>query len=294
MIFGAIDVGTNAARMLVGQICKTDDKLFMKKISYTRIPLRLGEDVFEIGGISKKREGAFIKTMKSFKLISEIFDVQNLRAVSTSAMREANNSKSIISKIKDSTGIELEVISGDEEAALILGAFEMLNIEKSKPYLVIDVGGGSTEISIFKNGERLNAKSFQVGTIRLLKGKVQKSSWDSMEHWINKNVGLSHDCHVFGTGGNINKIHKLIGANNEDSIRYDALKDFYQTLKNLSLEQRITKYKLKPDRADVIVPALEIYLFSLKKIEAKQLSVPKIGLSDGVIYNFYKNRKNGS
>ena len=293
MIYGAIDIGTNAARMLIGEVCFSDNKFFMKKLSYTRLPLRLGEEVFDSGIISEKKEGDFIKTMQSFKLISEIFNVKELRAVSTSAMREATNRKSIIEKIYKKTDIELEIISGDEEAALILGAFDMLNLNKSDAYIVIDVGGGSTEISVFENGQRTNAKSFEIGTLRLLKNKVPKSSWQSMEKWIESNIDKKQKYTVFGTGGNINKVHKLIGNPFKEQLEISELKSFYDAIKGMDVETRIAEYKLKPDRADVIVPALKIYLQALKKMKAKNLFVPKIGLSDGVIYNFYKNQKNG-
>ena len=292
MIFGAIDVGTNAARMLIGEICKSETGPFMKKISYTRIPLRLGEDVFENGKISEKKSRDFVKTMECFKLISEIFMVDGLRLVSTSAMREAKNASSIINKIKETTGLNLEIISGKEEAQLILGAFELLNIKKSKTYIVIDVGGGSTEISIFSNGKRTQAQSFEIGTIRLLKEKVQTKIWEEITLWIKENVDVNKDYLVFGTGGNINKIHKLIGDNMGDSVKYGDIKEFYQKIKELKIDDRITQFKLKPDRADVIVPALKIYIYIMKKLKVSDLHVPKIGLSDGVIYNFYKRSKN--
>ena len=293
MIYGAIDIGTNAARMLIGEVCYSSEKFFMKKLSYTRLPLRLGEDVFESGVISEKKEDNFIKTMQSFKLIAEIFNVKELRAVSTSAMREAINQNSVIENIKNKSDIDLEIISGEEEAELILGAFEMLNLNKSDAYVVIDVGGGSTEISIFENGQKTNAKSFEIGTIRLLKNKVPKSTWQNMDKWIDEHVDKKTKHTVYGTGGNINKVHKLIGNPLMDSVELNGLKSFYNKLKEMDLNERISEFKLKPDRADVIVPALKIYLFAMKKMKVKNLVVPKIGLSDGVIYNFYKTHSNG-
>ncbi|HLU87550.1 MAG TPA: hypothetical protein VKZ44_07320, partial [Taishania sp.] len=172
MKFGAIDIGTNAARLLIGEVVKEDGRKFVNKVSYTRIPLRLGESVFDSGRINKKKAEQFIKTMRAFQLISELFEVKELRACATSAMRDAKNSEKIKTKILAETGIKIEVISGDEEANLIFGTFFLLDIEKSKPYIVVDVGGGSTEISIFKNGQKVNSKSFEIGTLRLLKGKT--------------------------------------------------------------------------------------------------------------------------
>ncbi|HBW86096.1 MAG TPA: exopolyphosphatase, partial [Crocinitomicaceae bacterium] len=198
MIYGAIDIGTNAARLLIGEIIQDRKKSFVKKISYTRIPLRLGDDVFDTGKISKHKLEAFVKTMKTFGLISEIFEVSKLRAVSTSAMREAKNAEKVIQKIKKETGIDLEIISGQEEAELIFGAFDLLNLPVDLPFLVIDVGGGSTEISVFEKGNRVASRSFDVGTIRMLKSKVSKNVWTEIKQWIELYVDLSDEHQIFG------------------------------------------------------------------------------------------------
>jgi exopolyphosphatase / guanosine-5'-triphosphate,3'-diphosphate pyrophosphatase len=291
MKFGAIDIGTNAARLLVGEVANEGNHSFIKKISYTRIPLRLGEDVFDKGEISIKKAIEFVKTIQAFKLISEIFDVKSLRACATSAMREASNREEIITQIKEFTDVEIEVISGDEEARLIFGTFMLLDFDKGIPFIVIDVGGGSTEISVFENGQKVASKSFEIGTLRLLKEKTDKGIWKEMNHWIEKNVNLDTPHKIFGTGGNINKVHKILGAQQDEALSMRKIKKLRNELNSLSLEQREDKFQLKPDRADVIIPACDIYLFIMKKLSANLLFVPKIGLSDGMIYDLHLQEK---
>lgn len=291
MKFGAIDIGTNAARLLVGEVEKEGGHSFVKKLSYTRIPLRLGEEVFEDGKISKKKAEDFVKTIQAFKLISEIFDVKKLRAVATSAMREATNSVKIIEKIEEETGIEIEVITGDVEAELIFGTFFLLDFDKTKPFIVIDVGGGSTEVSVFEGGERIGSKSFQIGTLRLLKKKVNKNIWSEIHDWIAQHVDLKSPHKIFGTGGNINKVHKILGAGHMQYLTVNEMKELRNNLDSLTLAQRVDQYQLKPDRADVIVPAMDIYLYILKELNCSKIIVPKIGLSDGMIYQMHLNMK---
>jgi exopolyphosphatase/guanosine-5'-triphosphate,3'-diphosphate pyrophosphatase len=291
MKFGAIDIGTNAARLLVGEIEKEAGHSFVKKLSYTRIPLRLGEEVFEDGKISKKKAEDFVKTIQAFKLISEIFEVKKLRAVATSAMREAINADKIIEKIKEETGIEIEVISGDTEAELIFGTFFLLDFDKSHPFIVIDVGGGSTEISVFESGERIASKSFQIGTIRILKEKVTSQIWSEIHDWIALHVDLKAPHKIFGTGGNINKAHKILGAGHMETLQVSKIKQLRDDLSKLSIAGRMDQYQLKPDRADVLVPALDIYLYILEELNCSELIVPKIGLTDGMIYDMHLQAK---
>ena len=293
MKYAAIDIGTNAARLLVGEVMSKDQSFFIKKISYTRIPLRLGEDVFESGKVSKDKIDDFLKTMKAFKLISEIFDVQEVRAVSTSAMREATNANKIIDSIKEETGIKIEIISGDEEASLIFSNFFAMELDLSVPFVVIDVGGGSTELSVFENGEKIASKSFNVGTLRILKGKSDESVWENIHDWILKYVDLSSDHQIFGTGGNINKAHKMLGYSFEEPIGLDEMKELRDKLASLTIDERIDQFHMKPDRADVIVPALDIFSYILNEIGANSLMVPKVGLADGMIYEMYhRNNSN--
>jgi exopolyphosphatase/guanosine-5'-triphosphate,3'-diphosphate pyrophosphatase len=291
MKFGAIDIGTNAARLLIGEVVQESDHAFVKKISYTRIPLRLGEEVFENGKISKKKAEQFSKTIQAFKLISEIFDVKELRAVATSAMREAANAHKIIEKIRDEAGVEIEVISGDEEAELIFGTFFLLDFDKKEPFIVIDVGGGSTEISVFESGERVASKSFEIGTLRILKSKVERNIWTTIHEWIARHVDLTSPHRIFGTGGNINNAHKLLGGKHLEGIKTEEIRSLRNMLNELDLEQRAEQFQLKQDRADVIVPALDIYLYILDELKSVEISVPKIGLSDGMIYHLFKKHE---
>ena len=292
MKYAAIDIGTNAARLLVGEVMSKDQSFFIKKISYTRIPLRLGEDVFESGKVSKNKIDDFLKTMKAFKLISEIFDVQEVRAVSTSAMREATNADKIIDSIKEETGIKLEIISGDEEASLIFSNFFAMELDLSVPFVVIDVGGGSTELSVFENGEKIASKSFNVGTLRILKGKSDESVWENIHDWILKYVDLSSEHRIFGTGGNINKAHKMLGYSFDEPIGIVEMKELRDKLASLTIDERIDQFHMKPDRADVIVPALDIFSYILNEIGANSLMVPKVGLADGMIYEMYHRNNN--
>jgi exopolyphosphatase/guanosine-5'-triphosphate,3'-diphosphate pyrophosphatase len=292
MKYAAIDIGTNAARLLVGEVMSKDQSFFIKKISYTRIPLRLGEDVFESGKVSKNKIDDFLKTMKAFKLISEIFDVQEVRAVSTSAMREATNANKIIDSIKQETGIKIEIISGDEEASLIFSNFFAMELDLSVPFVVIDVGGGSTELSVFEHGEKIASKSFNVGTLRILKGKSDESVWENIHDWILKYVDLSSEHRIFGTGGNINKAHKMLGYSFEEPIGLVEMKELRDKLASLTIDERIDQFHMKPDRADVIVPALDIFSYILNEIGANSLMVPKVGLADGMIYEMYHRNNN--
>ena len=289
MKFGAIDIGTNAARLLIGEVLVDENGLsFIKKISYTRVPLRLGIDVFGTGGIGQKKKEEFTKTIKAFKLLAEVFDVKALRACATSAMREAENGKEIQKHILKETNVDIEIIDGSIEADLIFSTFSLLKIENKKPFIVIDVGGGSTEITIFKNGQIVASKSFKIGTIRLLQGKVKDNIWDKIYDWLENNIDKKNKYQIFGTGGNINKIHKLFGKAYMKPIYLDELDELLQDIRPLSIQQRIKTYNLKQDRADVIVPALTIYSKILSKLNAYKIYAPKIGLSDGIIYNLHK------
>lgn len=289
MKFGAIDIGTNAARLLVGEVCSEGNHSFVKKISYTRIPLRLGEEVFENGEISAEKEIKFVKTIQAFRLISEIFNVSELRACATSAMREASNGIEVAKRIKEKTGVKIDTISGEEEARLIFGTFFLLDFDKTSPFIVIDVGGGSTEISVFEEGTRIASKSFELGTIRLLKGKADAKIWKELKAWLAKNVDPK-DHKVFATGGNINKVHKMVGDHPAE-IQLRKMVKLRKDLENLTIEEREDQFQLKPDRADVIVPACQIYEFILKELHVKTFYVPKIGLSDGMIYDLHLRSK---
>lgn len=293
MKYGAIDIGTNAARLLIGEIMVNEEGYtFVKKVSYTRVPLRLGMDVFEKGKIGSKKREDFVKTIKAFQLIGEVFNIKDIRACATSAMREASNGDEVKKLIKKETGINIEIIDGDEESKLVFSAFFLLEFEKKSPFLVIDVGGGSTEISIFQNGEKVAARSFKIGTIRLLKKKVNAKVWEDIEGWLSENCKPDTDFRVFGTGGNINKVHKILGKRDMMSLSLTELNGLYDLMKNLSVEKRIKKFQLKEDRADVIVPAMSIYSRIMTKMKIDKLFVPKIGLADGIIYDLHQKKMN--
>lgn len=292
MKFGAIDIGTNAARLLIGEVVKNDlGFTYVKKVSYTRIPLRLGLDVFDKGKIGPKKKQDFTKTMMAFRLIAEVFGVKNMRACATSAMREAENGMEVQKYIQDKTGVNIEIIDGDEEAHLIFSTFFLLDFEKEKPFVVIDVGGGSTEITIFNKGEITAAYSFKIGTIRLLKNKVKDEEWEHVLAWLKEHLDPQLEYRCFGSGGNINKVHKLFGRAYMQPLKMNEVVQFLEEIEQLSVKQRQKKYNLKPDRADVIVPALTIYTKVMEAIGTKEILVPKIGLSDGIIYDLYNKAK---
>lgn len=285
MKFAAIDIGTNAARLLIANVNKNNEQLQLRKLAYYRVALRLGEDVFEKGKIGSKKAQHFIQTVQAFQLLAQAHEVTSLRAVATSAMREASNAKKISKQIFAQTGIEIDIISGDEEAQLIFNAFDLLQLQKQ--YVVVDVGGGSTEISVFENGQKVAARSFELGTLRLLKGKTNANTWAEFNTWIQTHVALEEAHIVFGTGGNINRALKMRGSNQTNTLSLYDLKALEQDLSKESIEQRCEKYQLKPDRADVIVPALQIYIAALEALKQEAIVVPRIGLSDGVIYQLY-------
>jgi len=262
---------------------------YVKKISYNRVPLRLGFEVFSDGLISEAKTEDFVKTIQAFKLISEVYGVKELRACATSAMREASNGKKIQKRIRKETGVNIEIIDGEEEANLIFSTFLLIAFDKTVPFIVVDVGGGSTEISVFEKGSKIAGKSFQVGTIRILKNKVGDTLWKEMGKWLTVNVDLTSPHKVFATGGNINKLHKVLGKELIEPIHLKELKTIYTLMNDMSIEERIKKYQFKEDRADVIVPACEIYLFIAKYLNINEYFVPKIGLSDGMIYNLHQN-----
>ena len=288
MKIGVIDVGTNAAKL---KICKVNSEE-ISTLYQTRIPLRLGDDVFDNERISETKKEQFIHTIQSFYSTCLAFEVDKIQAVATSAMRIAENAQEIIREIKSNVKLDLEVISGDEEARLIQEGLSLLDFDKTKPYLIIDVGGGSTEISIFENGEKIAAKSFELGAIRLLRHKENQIIWQDLTDWLTNSIEIEHEIRIFGTGGNINKVHKILASSNSDQISLFKIKKLYQEMFPLTFQERMTKFDLKVDRADVIVPAMEIFIFIMEKLQVNSISIPKIGLSDGIIVDIMKQNKN--
>jgi len=288
----AIDIGSNAARLLVSEVAETDNiKPSFTKLNLIRVPIRLGFDVFEKNEISSKRISMLLQTMKAFSYILKIYDVKHLKACATSAMRDARNSAEIIKKVKLETGIKIEIISGDEEASVIYENHIAENLDKDHAYVYIDVGGGSTEVTFFADGKLCYKESYNIGTIRLLKNMVDEEQWNVMRDKIKSNIKSKLPVVAIGSGGNINKVFSLSKRKDGKPLTLELLKDYYKELSNFTVEERIRIYKLKDDRADVIVPALRIYVNIMRWAEIEEIYVPKIGLADGLIQNLYEEIK---
>ena len=285
----AIDIGSNAIRILISNVVQVEGEhpVFMKS-EMIRVPIRLGEDSFTVGEISPKNIKRVVKAMKAFKLIMKINGVKNYMACATSALRESNNADELIAKVKKKAGIKIELIDGKKEAEIISYTTILADQGHNSNYLYVDVGGGSTEFSVLKKGKRIVSKSFKAGTVRMINNMVNDKVWLEIEKWIKMNTKGIEKIQLLGSGGNINKVFKLSNIKDGNPITYFNLKSFYQDLKKLSYEERILRYNLNLDRADVILPALEIYLKALKWSGATKVFVPKIGLSDGMIKMMYK------
>jgi exopolyphosphatase / guanosine-5'-triphosphate,3'-diphosphate pyrophosphatase len=288
----AIDIGSNAARLLISEVVLDDyNKPEFNKLNLIRVPLRLGFDVFERGEITKEKRGMIMQTMKAYSHLIKAYNVQYTKACATSAMRDAANSEDIIRKVKLETGIEIKVITGDAEAAFIYENHIAENLDKEHSYLYIDVGGGSTEITFFADGKLKYKKSFNIGTIRLLKGYVEENSWEEMKTYIKQYTKSNLPVIAIGSGGNINKVFSLSKKKEGKPLLLQLLKDYYKELSSVSLEERMRIYKLREDRADVIVPALQIYINVMRWADIEEIYVPKIGLADGLIQSLYEEVK---
>ena len=285
-----IDIGSNAIRLLVANVIteKNNEHPSFKKSALVRVPIRLGADTFLKGNISEENKNRMIKALEAFKLLMEVHGVQNYYACATSAMREAKNGKEVVQEIFEKTNVKINLIDGKKEAAIIFSTDLTNIIENDKSYVYVDVGGGSTEITIFSNGKIINSKSFKIGTVRLLnKQKSFKEVWEHMEVWIKANTQKMHKPILIGSVGNINKIFKLSGKPIGKPLSLIYMKAQYHFLKKMSFEERITELDLNPDRADVIIPATKIYLSAMKWSSAKKIYVPKIGLADGIVKSLY-------
>ena len=291
--YGAIDIGSNAIRLLVSNvIVRENAEPQFKKSSLVRVPIRLGADAFVSGIISDENVTRMIDAMQAFKLLMKVHHVEKYKACATSAMRESKNGKEVIAKIKEETGVDIDIIGGKEEAAII--SFTDLNtlIEGDNSYLYVDVGGGSTEFTIFSGGKIITSKSFKMGTVRLLNNKKSENKiiFANVEKWIKKNTKDLKRLSLIGSGGNINKLFKMSGRTEGKPISYIYLNAQYQFLKKMSYQDRIYELSLNPDRADVIIPATKIYLSAMKWSGARKIYVPKIGLSDGIIKSLFYNK----
>ena len=286
--YAAIDIGSNAVRLLISNIIEDGEKpVRFKKSSLVRVPIRLGEDVFVNNAISNENIVRMKDTMKAFKLLMKSHRVERYKACATSAMREATNGLEIAEMIKKTSDIDIDIIDGEVEAAIIAATDLHAYIQPDKTYLYVDVGGGSTEFSIIHNKQTVASKSFRIGTIRILKDIVKREKWLELESWIKSETSEYDKIEVIGSGGNINKIFKISGKAIGKPLTYFYLSAYYHTLKSYSFEERITELDLNQDRADVIIPAMQIYLSSMKWSKAKHIYVPKIGLSDGIIKSLY-------
>ncbi len=289
MIYAAIDIGSNAVRLLIQEsVVLSKNNFYFKKIGLTRAPIRLGNDVFTIGYISTDNTE---KIIKAFKLLMEVNNVYYFRACATSAMRESINGKDVVKKILTNTGIKIDLIPGKEEADLIFSTFHLAELDNNTNYIYIDVGGGSTELTIIKDNKRIAAKSFKIGSVRVLKNNVDDQVWPTIYNWIKDQHVESELFTAIGTGGSINKIYSLSTQKFKDPISITELKEVVKHIASYCFDDRIRKLALKPDRADVIVPSGDIYAKVMDAFNAKKMIVPKVGLADGIIYNLFLNNE---
>ena len=287
--FAAIDIGSNAIRLLITNvIIKKGFPTKFIKSSIVRVPLRLGQESFTIGEISSKNISKIVQTIKAFNHIMKVNDIKSSLAFATSALREANNSKEIIKEVKKKTKLKIEIIDGRKEAKIISlnNIFEFLN--KNRIFIYVDVGGGSTEFSIIKNGKRKISKSFKIGTVRMINKITSKDVWDQIRIWIKTNIRQHSKIALIGSGGNINKIFKIAGVLDSRPLTLIKLNSIYKSLIKMSYEERIINFNLNPDRSDVIIPAAEIFLKALEWSGSSEIYVPKVGLADGMVRFLYK------
>ncbi|WP_343618720.1 exopolyphosphatase [Flavobacterium sp.] len=286
--FAAIDIGSNAMRLLISNVVEQEGKEpQFNKSSLVRVPIRLGQDAFTVGEISPENIDRMVDAMKAFNLLMKVHKVERYMAFATSAMREAYNAKEVVALIKKKADIKIEIIDGKKEAAIIASTDLHHLIKSDETYLFVDVGGGSTEFTLFSSGKMINSRSFKAGTVRLLNNMVHDVVWDEIEKWIKTNTADYEEVTLIGSGGNINKLFKMSGKQQEKPLSYIYINSQYAFLNSLTYEQRIAELGLNSDRADVIIHATRIYLNAMKWSGARQIYVPKIGLSDGIVKAMY-------
>ncbi|HMG10843.1 MAG TPA: hypothetical protein VK609_20165 [Mucilaginibacter sp.] len=283
MRYAAIDIGSNAVRLLIADIIENNGSVSFKKNTLIRVPLRLGDDAFIQQHISERKTNDLVKSMQAFRNLMDVYKVTDYLAYATSAMREAKNGEDVVKLIKEEARIDLEIIHGSKEAKVIYASHADQNIDKSKNYLYIDVGGGSTELSLFSAGQLMASKSFNIGTIRILDNQDTEETWNEMKDFIREHTRGFKQLSGIGTGGNINKLYKLSEEENEAPMAFAKLKSLYSYLTSFSLKDRINVLGLNQDRADVIIPACEIYLTVMKNAGIKHIYVPRVGMVDGII-----------
>ncbi|MFL9833875.1 Ppx/GppA phosphatase family protein [Chryseobacterium terrae] len=288
MIIAAIDIGSNAARLLINEVKIQNGKPEFIKLNLLRIPLRLGMDVFTLGKIGAEREKMVIDSMKIFSELMKIYKVEHYRACATSAMRDAGNGKEIIEKVKNHSNISIEIISGDEEATLVYENHVAEGLDKDFAYLYVDVGGGSTELTFYENGKMIYERSFNIGTIRLLNDLVSEDNWKEMKEEIRKNINSKKPIVAIGSGGNINKAFSMSKTKDGKPMSATYLKKIYKEINALTVDERMSKYNLRQDRADVLAHALKIFNNVMTWSEINRIFVPKISVADGLIHNIYE------
>lgn len=288
--YAAIDIGSNAVRILVTNVVSYKKKTVFLKNALVRVPIRLGQDAFTNGKISDKNIKRMIKSMKAFKLLMEVHGVKDYLAFATSALREAKNGSYLVEKVLKKSGIKIEIIDGKKEAKIISNTNVFDTINKEKTFLYVDIGGGSTEFSVLINGKRNQSKSFKIGTVRMLNSKVEQVTLDEAESWVRRHTLMHERIYLLGTGGNINKLHKIANINDNRPLSYLTLNTLYNQLDALTYEERIVDLGLNPDRSDVILLAAKLFIKILNWSGAKDIYVPKVGLSDGMIRELYKRK----
>ena len=292
--YAAIDIGSNAVRLLIKEIKEEQGKAHFSKVLMLRVPLRLGFDVFDIGKISEKKEKNMIRLMKAFRHLMKIYDVKHCRACATSAMRDAKNGMDIIKQIEKKTGVHIDIIDGQEEAKIIYNNHVEHMEDQKGNYMYVDVGGGSTEINLLSEGQLVCSRSYNIGTVRMLNNAVKDSEWERLKNDLAELAKSYPQTNIIGSGGNINKLYRLADKKNKKkmTMQVSVLQELHTRLKALSLEERMEQFGMKPDRADVIIPAGEIILTIANIIGASYIHVPVIGLSDGIIDELYLQNKN--
>lgn len=292
--FAAIDIGSNAVRLLISTVTEQEGKEpIFKKTSLVRVPIRLGADVFMSKLISEENKTRMVDTIQAFDLLMKSHKIETYKACATSAMREAKNGQEIANFINEKTGVQIEIIDGDHEAAFIAATDLHTLIQSDKTYLYVDVGGGSTEFTLYSEGETIASRSFKLGTVRLLKNMVGPELWEEVENWIKEVTRDYEKVDLIGSGGNINNIFKSSGKPEGKPLSFLYLSSYYQLLNSFTYEERITELNLNADRADVIIPATRIYLSAMKWTKARRIYVPKIGLADGIIRTLYQENTSG-
>ena len=290
MKIAAIDIGSNAIRLQIARVANEIGEEPFKKIEFVRIPIRLGDDAFTDGKISKEKREIFYKAIHSFALLMDVYEVESYMACATSALREAKNGNRIVERVFEKSGLKIEIINGKRESELILKSIKQ-HLEPGKSYLTIDVGGGSTEMTVIKNKKAYDSVSFDVGTIRLLDNAVKKNTWDQIEAYVKGHVKDFKNAEAIATSGTINKIAMIINPSTDPHITTAQLDYFYKDVKKLSMIERIEKYKLNPDRADVIAPSASIYLKILGWGNIDKMHAPSAGLKDGILYELLEKIK---